>query len=52
MKAIINYLSDPVFSFTGIIIGFLFAIKYVEIFASKKFASIALVFILLVFLLS
>jgi len=49
MKAVINYLSDPVFSFTGIIIGFILAIRYVEIFASKKFAKIALALILLIF---
>jgi hypothetical protein len=49
MKAVINYLSDPVFSFTGIIVAFFMAIKYVEVFASKRFAFGALIAILLIF---
>ncbi|MDH4467830.1 MAG: hypothetical protein QE271_07215 [Bacteriovoracaceae bacterium] len=49
MKAIINYLSDPVFSFTGIIFFFFLGIKHIEVVASKKFATIALILILIIF---
>lgn len=36
MKAFIDFIADPVYSFTLVIILFLLMIKYVEFFASKK----------------
>ena len=37
MKEIINILSSPVFSFTGMIITFIVGVKYIEVVGSKKF---------------
>ena len=49
VKEIINYLSAPLYSFTGVMVFFAFTIQKPEIFGSKKFGTWALVFILVTF---
>jgi hypothetical protein len=49
MKDLVNYLSLPVYSFTALIVFFIWAMEKAEIVASKKFAWSALVVIVGIF---
>lgn len=49
VKDLINYLSDPLFSFTGVMAFFVWTIQKPEVFGSKKFGTFSLVAILLIF---
>jgi len=49
IKEIINYLSSPLYSFTGVMAFFFFTVKRPDIVGSKKFGLFSLVSILLIF---
>jgi hypothetical protein len=49
IKELINYLSSPVYSFTGIMAFFFFSMKRPDIVGSKKFGLISLIAILVIF---
>jgi hypothetical protein len=49
IKEFINYLSSPLYSFTGVMAFFFFTVKRPDIFGSKRFGLISLVSILVIF---
>ncbi len=49
IKEFINYLSSPLYSFTGVMAFFFFTVKRPDIVGSKKFGLISLVSILVIF---
>lgn len=49
LKAAINYLSDPLYSFTAFIVLFVLAMKRMDIVGTKKFGMGLLIFTLIVF---
>ncbi len=47
IKEAINYLSDPLYSFTGFVVLFLLALKRIDIVGTKKFGMGMFVCVLL-----